>query len=208
MGPTLIAVPCIDAVPVEFLQSFVNLHKIGDTRYALIQNTLVYDARNTFAAKAIQGEYDRVLWIDSDMTFEADALERLSATMDETGADLVCGLCFKRKLPTMPVIYSAVTWEQKDGLVKAHAEPILDYPKDAVFPVAGCGFGLVLTKAELLRRVWDKCGAPFDPMPNMGEDIAFCYKAEKVGAKMLCDSRVKAGHVGRMVFDENVFLKG
>ena len=200
---TLIAVPCMDSVPVEFMTSFVNLRKAGDTRYAVIKNTLVYDARNQFAAKAIDGGYDRVLWIDSDMTFDSDALDKLNVTMDETGAPYVTGLCFKRRIPTGPTIYKSIEY---DFPTRAKATPYADYPRDAVFDVAASGCALVLMETKLIQDVFDKYGPPFTPLPQLGEDLSFCWRVKELGRRMICNSAVKAGHCGFYEFTEDTYL--
>lgn len=208
-GGVLIAVPCLDMVPVDFMTSMINLRKTANTRYAVVQNSLIYDARNTLTATALRAEggYSRVLWVDSDMVFQPDALQRLCATMDETGAGVVSGLCFKRRLPTSPVIYSAVEHEVSEEGINVKATIMRDYVPESVFDVAGCGFGLCLTSVDALRAVWEKYGPPFDPMTQMGEDLSFCWRCGMLGIRMVCDTRVKAGHVGRMIYDEDVYAK-
>lgn len=205
---TLIAIPCLDMVKTSFMLSLLNLRKPPDTKYGAQINSLVYDARNAFSIAAINGGYDRVLWLDSDMTFEPDLLERLSADMDEHNLDYVCGLFFKRCLPTAPVIYKDVTWgPDENNILRTSATPYLDYPKDALFECpGGSGFGAVLTKTSMLKDVWDHYGPPFDIMSQLGEDLSFCFRARKLGYTFCCDSRVKVGHEGNMTYGEPVFL--
>lgn len=205
---TLIAIPCMDTVPVEFMSSMINLRKNEDTYYAVNIGSLIYDSRNSFVATAINKGYDRVLWLDSDMVFEADLLERLSADMDAHDLDYVCGLYFKRKLPTSPVIYKAITYRNEPGKpVIAKAEAYRDYPVCELFEVAGSGFGAVLTKTEMLKTVWERFGPPFDPIQQLGEDLAFCYRAGQLGLKMWCDSSVIVGHSGRMIYDDEIYKR-
>ena len=199
----LIAVPCFDMIHTEFVRSFIDLEKPDGTAYAFITNTMIYDARNTIAQNAIKEGFDRVLWLDSDMTFKPDTLMRLSADMDDMGMNFVSGLYVKRKPPINPVLcdtlYRRVT---ESGDVECAASSYVDYPKDSVFEIAGAGFGCVMTSAELLRRLVDKYGAPFTPMMGMGEDLSFCLRATCVGVKMFCDSRIKCGHIGQRVYGE------
>lgn len=205
---TLIAIPCMDMVPVAFATSLINLRKANDTAYAIHANSLIYDSRNSFTANAIEKGYDRILWLDSDMVFEPDLLERLGADMDEyPDVDMVCGLCFKRRIPTGPVIYSELIYERTEDKLNVKAVPMLNYPHDLLFRVKACGFGAVLCKTELLKNVWDKYGPPFDPMTQIGEDLACCWRIDQMGGKIYCDSRVKVGHVGQFVFDEGVYMR-
>lgn len=197
----------MDTVPVEFMLSMINLRRPDDTYYTVQVGSLVYDSRNMLTAKALMNNYDRVLWIDSDMVFEADTLEKLSEDMDN-GLDFVSALCFKRKTPTGPCVYSDIRYGQDDdGILHAEADTMRDYPENALFECAGAGFGLVLVSTEMLGRIWEKHGPPFDPMPQMGEDLAFCWRAKQEGYKMYCDSRIKVGHVGKRIFGEEDYIK-
>ena len=203
---TLIAVPCFDMMDTEFVRSFIDLEKPDGTAYALITNTMIYEARNMVAQNAIKDGFDRVLWLDSDMVIPPDALIRLNADMD-TGLEYVSGLYFKRKAPINPVICDTINRQiSEDGTVECSATSYRDYPKDALFEIAGSGFGCVLTDCGLLSRLVDKYGAPFTPMMGLGEDLSFCLRATCVGAKMYCDSRVKCGHIGSVIFDESAYL--
>ena len=207
MTKTLIAVPCMDTLPLPFFTSFVSLRKPDGTNWAPISNCLIYDSRNIFSSNAIREGYERVLWLDSDMQFEPDLLERLSADMDEDpGKKVISALYFKRKIPTTPVIYKKLDYGQSEAWqIKATVESYLDYPKDTLFEVEGCGFGAVLTNVDILRDVWDSFGPPFDPMTHMGEDLSFCWRVKQLGEKIYCDSRVKVGHIGQYTFDESVY---
>ena len=203
----LIAIPCMDQGPAKFWTSLVNLRKTADTHYGVKANSMIYDSRNNFAAHAIMSGYDRVLWLDSDMTFEPDLLERLNADMDGNGLDYVAGIFFKRRMPTGPCIYKDLIYGLKDdGTIRAEAIPYKDYPKDTLFQCAGTGFGAVLVKTELMKAVWETYGPPFQPMPQMGEDLSFCYRVTELGRTMWCDSRVKVGHIGEYVFGEQTYL--
>ena len=199
---TLIAIPAMSTVHTDFMKCFTALRRVGETRFGVTKCSMIHDARNEFASKAIMGGYDRVLWLDSDMVFEPDLMERLSADMDEY-REYVSALAFKRVFPTSPVIYKRIGQNAETGLYEA--ETYKAYPKDELFRVAGSGFGAVMTSVNLLKQVWDKYGPPFFYHANLGEDISFCYRVNELGMPMYCDSRVKVGHIGNVVFDESVY---
>lgn len=205
---TLIAIPCMDTVHTIFFKSVLGLQREGEVRFSLSCSSLVYDARNKLVTQAINENYDRILWLDSDMDFQPDLLQRLSATMDETGADIVSGLYFTRRVPVKPVIYETVGYYHDPELneVTPHAVPYANYPKDSVFDIAGCGFGGVLMTTDIAKKVTDKFGVPFAPILGFGEDLSFCLRAEECGGKMVCDSRVKMGHVGLGTISEETYL--
>lgn len=206
---TLIAIPCMDNLPLGFVRSLLELRKNADDCICFKSNSLVYDARNILSLTAIEQKYDRVLWLDSDMMFSPYLLERLSHDMDAMHCDLVTGLYFRRTLPTSPVLFRRIDEPQpgKDGKPQRNVEEYTDYPQDAFFQIDGCGFGAVLTTTDLLKRVWDSFGPAFYPFPWGGEDISFCYRAKLLGAKMFCDSSIKAGHIGYIQYTEHMYVR-
>ena len=69
---TMIAVPCMDQVPVPFCQRLARLQKVGECTLAMKAGSLIYTSRNDLATRAIQGDFDYVFWLDSDMVFPPD----------------------------------------------------------------------------------------------------------------------------------------
>ena len=206
---TLIAIPCMDQVSVIFTQCLLDLTKPDDTKVCFKPGSLVYDARNLLTLTAIEQNFDNVLWIDSDMQFRSDLLERLLTDMQDTGADIVAPVCFKRVMPTKPVIYTRIDPPGKnaDGQLVSQVDDYMDYPQDQIFPVAGCGFGICMTSVNILKRVWEKFGPAFSPLPWASEDISFCWKATQAGGKICADSRIKTGHVGQAIVTEELYLR-
>lgn len=202
---TLIAVPCMDVCPTLFIKSLVGLRVFGEVEFSLSVGSLVYDARNKLCEKAIDGNFDRVLWLDSDMVFQSDLFERLSARIDE-GRDFVSGLYFTRKGEVTPVIYKSMAIEKlPDGKLKPVAGKYLDYPKDSIFPITACGFGAVMMKTSAIETVRDKFGLPFAPAAGFGEDLSFCLRMTECGMQMYCDSSIKCGHVAYREITEELW---
>ena len=83
MRKILIAVPCMDMVSARFAQSLTTLKKVDQCVVSFIMGSLIYDSRNKLAAYALQMEADYILWLDSDMVFQPDTLERMLKDMDE-----------------------------------------------------------------------------------------------------------------------------
>ena len=207
---TLIAIPCMDTVHTLFLQSILGLSlDSGEVRYGTSCSSLIYNARNSLAKMAVDEEYDRVLWLDSDMVFDSDLLNRLSADLD-AGPVFVSGLYFGRKNPINPVIYKETGYDSsEDGSrLIPFAKSYDDYPHDDLFEIKGAGFGAVMMSTDLIRQVYAKYGAPFAPMPGFGEDLSFCRRCEELGVTMYCDSRIKLGHVAYSVVTEDRYMAG
>ena len=198
---TMIAIPCMDMVHVAFMHSLLYLDKTGETSVVLESGSLIYDSRNKLLQRAIEAEVDRIFWLDSDMEFKPDTMTRLAADLDE-GYDFVTGLYFKRRPPYSPVIYKECAVHQfDDGTLWPAAISYDDYPKDQIFEIDACGFGAVMMNVSAAKTLIDKLGKmPFMPVAGFGEDLSFCLRMKDVGIKMVCDSRVKLGHIGYRTF--------
>lgn len=198
---TLIAVPCMDTVHTMFFTSMMDMAKPEGTQVAVSVSSLVYNARNLLAKKAIGEGFDRVLWLDSDMRFQSDLMERLSAHLD-AGLEYVSGLYFTRKVDIKPCVYKVLDLIDKGGVPTPVATSYTDY-KDGLFECAGSGFGAVMMTTDLIRR----CGAqPFFPVMGFGEDFSFCLRAREAGAKLWCDGSIKLDHCGVSLYNESVYL--
>ena len=195
---TLIAVPCMDTVNTLFFTSMISLRKGAETEIAVSCSSLIYSARNMLAKKAIENGFDRVLWLDSDMMFQPDLLEKLSAHLD-SGLEYVSAMYYTRKAPVKPCILERLELiEKADGELVPTAVAVKEYPK-GLFRIAGGGFGAVMMTTELIKR----CGPlPFFPMNGFGEDYTFCLKAREAGAELWCDGSIVAGHLGTTCFNE------
>ena len=201
---TLVAIPCMDMVQTDFVRCLIGMRIEGQVQFSFSKSSLIYDARDKLADVAIDGGFDAVLWLDSDMVFPPTLWQRLSARLEE-GREIVTGIYFTRTPPVRPVLYKELRIDREGDFLKPYAEHFDDYPEDGVFQVAGCGFGAVMMSTALLRRIRDTCGLPFLPAAGLGEDLAFCMRARELGAEIWCDAGVKLGHVGQVVYDEETY---
>lgn len=188
---TLIAVPCMDQVPVPFCQSLALLKKVGECTLAMQSGSLIYTSRDRLATHAIQIDADYVMWFDSDMSFAPDTLERMLDTLQKNDLDILTGLYYRRVPPYSPVLFDKVEFDgDRCDWTEFQTVP------DKLFEVGACGFGCVLMKADVFFDVQSKFGKMFTPIGNTGEDIAFCWRARQCGYKIICDPSVECGHVG------------
>lgn len=203
---TLVAVPCMDMMHTRFVSSLLSLKMSGGDEVRFGASSLVYDTRNQLTTYAIENGFDRILWVDSDMTFGPEILAYLNEDLDK-GCGIVSGLCFKRKPPCTPVIYDKCGFDQlENGKLDMVYRVYTEYPQDCLFEVAACGFGCVMVDVAVAKDMVSKAGSMlFTPMAGFGEDLSFCLRARMAEHKIWCDSRVKLGHIGEMVFDENYY---
>ena len=200
---TLIAIPCMDTMESEFVDCLLNLRPVGEIEIRLLRGSLVYDARNQITQYALKQDFDYVLWLDSDMTFDPDLLEKLMADIEgRDDIDAVTGLCFGRRPPFKPCIFSCLAIKQDGNMVMPIAENWFDYPRDSLFEVEGCGFACLLMKIGMLQTTAIYGQVPFYPIGGMGEDLTYCRRAKDLGLRFWCDSRLKIGHIMRMSVDE------
>lgn len=205
---TLVAIPCLDMIHTEFMKSALSLGYFGECEIALASGSLVYDARNNLSEKAVKEGFDRVLWLDSDMTFQPDMFKRFHDDLD-AGHDFVSGLYFKRKAPIEPVIYSECeVTKDENGRTVPIIESYKEYPKDSIFDIKACGFGAVMMNTSVIKKVMDNYGLPFYPAAGFGEDLIFCYRCRMQGISIVCDSRIKCGHIGYYMVTEETYQKG
>lgn len=202
----LIAIPCTDTVPVFNIECLLNLIKPDECNISFRVNSgLVYIARDEACAIAINGGYTHVLFIDSDMGFEQKALVKALAHDD----DVVTGLYFGRKGNHVPILYKAIDKRQYDlnGKIKYHgfADVETDLDRD-YFEVAGCGFGFILIKTEVLKRMHENNISWFEPIPGLGEDLSFCQRLKELNVKVMCDTTIKLGHYGRYAYTKEDWI--
>lgn len=186
----LIGIPTLDYVNVEFMKCLMNLiMRLKDDGIQfdveINSGTLVYLARERIAHKAINEKYTHVLWLDSDMVFNADILDDLMFC----GKDFVTGIYHARRKGYASVIFKSIEIN--------NIERFEEYPNEP-FQIAGCGFGCVLTSAEMLSSVCLHFGTCFTPLQSLGEDIAFCKRAKDLGYKLWCEPTVVCGHIGHI----------
>ena len=196
-----IAVPSMDSVPAFFAQSLALLQRAGDTQIGWEVGSLVYHARNNLARQAIKAEADWVLWLDSDMVFAPDTLQRMLKVCQDNSIDFLTAVCFRRKPPYTPCLFDRLEKVDKGASYTA----LLSAP-EGLFKVGGCGFAGVLVSTQVILDVAAKFnGRMFDPIEGFGEDVSFCWRARQCGYDIWCDSGIEFGHVGNCIVTRGYF---
>jgi len=159
-------------------------------------------AREKICEGALRDGYDYVFMFDSDMSIPVDVLDRLY----KHNVDIVAPLAFMRRPPYWPVIFMQLKGLE-DGKQYFQNITVKNYPKDKLFEIDATGFGAVLIKTDVIRKMsppyfMSTCGT--------GEDILFCYNAKnQAGAKIYVDTSVKLGHLASRTYliDEKEYEK-
>ena len=187
----LIAIPTNDQMPFQFVESLTRLIRRLDAdgiefEIAFQGGTLVHVGRDKLALKAITADFTHILWLDADMVFTEDLFENLYDTRKE----FVTGIAHARREPYLSCIFTELypsirRWEG-------------EYPNDT-FKIAGCGMACVLMSVDVVRDVWEHHSTAFFPSRELGEDLAFCKRAQDLGHEIWAEPSVQLGHLGHLV---------
>lgn len=198
----LIAVPSMDSVPAVFAQSLAMLKKVGNCAVAFQVGSLVYESRNDLAKYAVQSEADYVLWLDTDMMFEPELLEKMMATLQEHDLDILTGIYYRRRHPFSPVLMKKLSIAENNF---CEYENFNAYPEDGIFEVEGIGFGCVLMKSDVLMDIKATYNDWFSPFGRVGEDLSFCWRARQTGHKIFADPSIQLGHCGQQIITKEFY---
>jgi GT2 family glycosyltransferase len=167
------------------------------------------DARNkTVKTFLEERNADWLFWIDTDMGFAADTIDRLLEVADPVERPVVGGLCFTqrqeksdnmggyRTLAT-PTVFDWGHDGDKMGFIVN-----FDYAYDAVQQCMGTGSACILIHKSVFEKVAEKYGEHwYDRYWNptmerlVSEDLAFCTRVNTVGCTVWVDTTVKTSHM-------------
>jgi len=188
----LIGVPSGDSVVLPFHNSFPRAVKTDwaklETYSVRGMNTV--SARNKIVYRALEQEFDYVFFMDSDMEFPPNTLDRLLSH----NKDIVGGFYVRKKKGYLPNAFK-LGFAEQDKLLTEFVEDFRE--------VEAIGTGCLLIKTDVFNNIktpW------FYYEPTMAEDfhmstedIVFCRNAKEAGYKIYCDGEIMCGHVGNFV---------
>lgn len=210
-------------------------HLVTGGTIELLSGPRVAEARSQIIDAFLKLD-DSVQWllmIDSDMTFEGDALcqllghaygGRIKENPNNPDIHVIGGLCFAGGRTRMfPTIYEAETRVAHDGSEQVVPNPVLDYPRNKLVKVLATGAAFLLVHRDVLKRMRQPfpngygttpSGEP-NPYPwfvegtgkgvQFGEDIAFCMRANALGYEVYVHTGVKIGHLKTIELNEEVW---
>jgi len=148
----------------------------------------VSHARNAAAQDAIRRGAEWLFFVDSDMDFPIETLQRLKAL----DADIACADMWSRNIPSFRTVMKYGP-RDRNGKKQLFAFPD---GTTGVQDIDCCGMACTLIKTSLLVKFAKKKIMPY-MMTIHGEDAGFCMMAkEKFKATMRCDFSIVAGHWG------------
>ena len=175
---------------MEKQRELTNMEPKFEFSFSVIGRVFTPVARDEAVNLALSNDCDYLYMIDDDMICPDNMFEMLY----RHDVDIVAPLAFTRNPPHKPVIYHTVEGydavSKKDYFIN---NVVMNYPKDQLVECDAVGFGAVLIK----RWVMEKMAKPrFMSTCGTGEDILFCNKAKKLGARIFMDTSCKLGHLG------------
>jgi hypothetical protein len=199
MSKILIATPSYDGkVDVWYANSLTNTILFGlqndiifETLY-MAYDSLVQRARNDLAAAAIEGGYDGILWIDSDMEWHPQwAVDAVLAGKDVLG---------------LPVIKKSATEEQYNVKAKPNQLSV----EDGLMKVDSVGTGFLYLSKDAITYLWDNSKkyvhggverrwifeVKLQGGDIISEDTLMCQKLRKGGFNIFIDPSRTCNHVG------------
>lgn len=199
----MIAVPCMDQVSAHFAWSLATLKKVEECQLAFEIGSLIYSSRNELAKKCIRANADALLFLDSDMIFPDDTIEKMVKHLQD-GKEIVTGLYFRRRAPFTPVLFEELAFDQATG--EGHSKDLTELPDTKEpFEVAGAGMGCCIIHKNVLLDVMLNYQTWFNPLDNFGEDLAFDLRARELGHKIWCDPTISCGHIGQLIINEEIW---
>lgn len=162
-------------------------------------SSVVHWSRNALMQNR-RKDADYVLLCDDDIIPPVDALDRMLIHKK----DVVSGLCTKRQDPPEPTMRIWDEWTQNYSC-------LLKWEEKRLLEVDAVGTGFLLLSRQVIEHVavayhrehYERYGNgfwfEFLRNPNggeWGEDLSFCFKAQRLGYKIYVDTTVCAAHIG------------
>lgn len=162
-------------------------------------------ARNQMASDALRDGFDELMWIDADVVFRPDDVERLRCHQ----LPLVCGLYPKKNRSEFACRFLPGTEQVTFGA------------KGRLVEILYTGFGFVHTRRQVYEAIEERLKLPvcnqrfgrtllpyFLPMivPErsgswyLSEDYAFCERVRQSGSTVVADTAIRLWHVGNYLY--------
>jgi len=173
-------------LPWQFANSLVQAVlylKNEDKKIKVImsEGSYIEDNKTLLLNLALKDEFEYLIMLDWDHTFEKEDISKLYLTAKNNNLDLCSGLYFidKGGYKRPALIVGGIVYE--------------DYPQDSLFEVATFGAGFSIISYKAVKAIAEAGG--YKRINGWGEDVSFCHRAKQLEFKVWCDSRIKVGHL-------------
>jgi GT2 family glycosyltransferase len=167
------------------------------------------DSRNKLVAAFLaEDTADWLFWIDTDMGFAPDTIDRLMAAADPVDRPVVGGLCFTQReeesdgmggwrCRATPTVFD---WTVLEDTGQMGFSVRWNYAPDTLVRVAGTGSACVLIHRSVFEKVQAEYGTWYDRVPNttmgqvISEDLSLCLRACALDIPIHVHTGVKTTH--------------
>jgi len=193
-GNIAFGVRCGGKVDPQFFQCWTKLileaKRDGDRAILPVIELPHHFSANTLIDSLLMTNCDSLLFVDDDMVFSPNDLDKLRDDEDGFNYDMLQGLCLSRNYPHRPLIMEP--WE--NGQFKINTIPQVN----TIVDVAYCGLAFTLCRRSIIEKV--AVNKPSDEMffhwgeKGDSEDSVFSAKIRAVGGKLGVNTKVCIGH--------------
>lgn len=186
----LVAIPTYETIRPETFKAVYGLDAAGhEVLFDYVRGYGAARARNLIAEEALEGGFEAVLMVDSDVVPPRDALALLS----EGDAPVVLG-CYRRRGGDAG---TEVFLPGMRDFTDANRVACADLPRGR-FEAKGGGMGCALIRTgafKTLPRPWFRY-LEYADGSVLSEDNYFCDACSSHGLRVEADGRVRCAHVG------------
>lgn len=170
----------------EFSKCLANLEKPEGSETKFAYGIDIGENRNSVARHALAHSFEWVFFVDDDMVFAPDHLERLLAH----NQPVVASLYLNRKPPHYPVAYNESTIVQGQRVWRPVS---LDgAPQEGLAEIVAAGTGGMLINTDVFRAI--EHDTWFDHHQST-DDLAFCQRVIDAGFPIYLDLAAAMGHI-------------
>jgi hypothetical protein len=188
-----IGIPTAEQTRYAMFYDYVhNLTKPKKTFGASFHTNSAARNRNLIIDDALAAHATHILFIDDDMAFAPNSLEKLLAH----DKDIVGGLYLSRSSPHLPVIFTFSGGR--------FVRRFLQDGESGLVEVDATGFGFMLIRTNVfadMKPPYVRHGEV--TLDKRNEDLGFCKRAKGAGFKVYCDLDTPIGHMGLATFWPN-----
>lgn len=184
---------------------------------------VIAKARNDIVTAFLRTPADWLLWLDPDMVWTYDLIERMVQAAHPTMRPIVGALCFQYLAGHPERQFWPTLYTQRPGVQRL--DRLVDYPANSLIKVTATGAACLIEHRSVLEamatkfpppRAWfnetpfvdhDEEGRPmWETAGEFSEDVTHCLRARACGFEVMVHTGIKVGHTKQLDIGEEDFL--
>jgi hypothetical protein len=201
----VILVPVASHVEAECESALRELERRGYAVWRVPGYSAIDQARNQLATDALLAGFEETMWIDSDIKFHPDDVNRIQSH----GLPICCAIYPKKGKRELAIHVipgtETIVFGKEGGLQE------LQYAGTGFLHIRRPVYEAIREKLRIpeCNKHFGKVMLPFfQPLivPHRGgqwylaEDFAFCERARQCGFKIMADTTIRLGHIGMYAY--------